>query len=109
MELQYALPPCLQEALVPFFWKTCNATEPRTHSLTVAIKAGESLLIVFTTVMLASYVVSDIEDSLADCRHDGLGITPNCNHNRDAGVICGKWYRGLTRLLSSWRLGDHLL
>ena len=57
--------------------------------------AGESLIVV-TTEMLASYMVSGTEDSLADCRHDGWGIT-YCSHNRDAGVICGKWYRGLTR------------
>ena len=66
-----------------------------THSLTVAMMAGESLIVV-TTEMLASYVVSGTDDSLADRPPDGLGIT-YCNHNRDAGVICGKWYRGLTR------------
>ena len=62
----------------------------RTHTLTVAIMAGESL-IVTTTEMLVSYVVSGTEDSLADSRNDGWGITRYCDHNRDAGVICGKW------------------
>ena len=56
---------------------------------------GESLIVV-TTELLASYVVSGTEESLTDCRHDGWGIT-NCSNNRIAGVICGKWYRGLTR------------
>ena len=63
------------------------------------MEAGESLngyLDVITTEMLASYVVSGTEDSLANCRHGGWGMT-HCNHNKDVGVICGKWYRGLTR------------
>ena len=67
----------------------------RTYSLTVAMMAGESL-IVTTTEMLVSYVVSGTEDSLADCLHDGWGNTSGCGHYRDAGVICGKWYIGLT-------------
>ena len=91
MELQYAAICCLHQALVPFFCKICNAAAQRTYSLTVAMMAGDSLVVI-TTEMLASYVVSGTEDSLADCRHDGWGIT-GCNHNRDAGVICGKWYR----------------
>ena len=70
----------------------------RTHSLTVAIMAGESLMVVIKTEILVSYVVSGTEDSLANCHHDGLGIT-YCSQNRDAStsVICGKWYRLLTR------------
>ena len=66
-----------------------------TRPLTITMMAGESLIVV-TTEMLASYVVSGTEDSLADCRHDGWGIT-HCSHNRDANVICGKWYSGLIR------------
>ena len=63
----------------------------RTHSLTVAMMVGESLIVV-TTEMLVSFVVSGTEDSLADCHHDCLGITDfYCGHNRDAGVICDKW------------------
>ena len=53
--------------------------------------AGESLIVV-TTEMLVSLVVSGTEDSLADCRHDGRGITIYSQY-RDAGVICGKCYR----------------
>ena len=46
----------------------------RTHSLFVAMMAGEALsLIVVKTEMLASYVVSGTEDSLADCQHDVWG------------------------------------
>ena len=49
--------------------------------------AGEWLIVV-TTEMLVSYVVSGIDDSLADCRHDGSGMT-YCSNNKDTGVICG--------------------
>ena len=90
MEQQYASQQYSEQALVPFFWQTCNAAVQRTHSLTVAMMDGESLVIVITAVMLASYVVSGREDSLADCRHDGWGISIYSQHS-DAGVLCGKW------------------
>ena len=47
-------------------------------------------------ILLSGLQCNGTEDSLADCRPGGWGITPGCDHNRDAGVICGKWYIGLT-------------
>ena len=60
-----------------------------THSLTVTMTAGKSLIVV-TTEMLASYAVSGTADSLADCRHGGWGIT-YCSHSRDTSIICGEF------------------
>ena len=43
-------------------------------------------------ILLQSLECNGTEDSLADCRHAGWGITPTCYYGRDAGVICGKWF-----------------
>ena len=42
-------------------------------------------------ILLENLQCSGTEDSLADCRHDGWGMTYDyCSHGRDSGVICGK-------------------
>ena len=50
-------------------------------------------------ILLSGLQCSGTEDSLADCRIDAWGINDiyGCS---DAGVICGKWYRGLILCLS---------
>ena len=40
-----------------------------------------------TPILLDNLVCSGDEDSLVDCRHNGIGIH-NCNHDQDAGLAC---------------------
>lgn len=39
-------------------------------------------------IWLDNLACNGSEDKLIDCRHNGVGIH-NCNHGKDAGVICG--------------------
>jgi len=39
-------------------------------------------------IFLSNVMCSTSDHTLAACGHFGLGITYNCNHNYDAGVIC---------------------
>ena len=49
-----------------------------------SIRYGEG----FGTILLDNLRCSGEESSLLRCPHNSVGVS-NCNHNEDAGVVCG--------------------